>query len=77
MEFDLKNVKTKVWENKKMILILIVLFLFAMSIRSNIVRYEGNYLFEPDAYYHARLVEDIVTTGSVPNPDPLAYYQIG
>jgi hypothetical protein len=77
MEFDLKNVKTKVWENKKMILVLLILFLFAMSIRSNIVRYEGNYLFEPDAYYHARLVQDIVTTGAVPSPDPLAYYQIG
>jgi len=59
-----------------MILILIILFLFAMSIRSNIVRYDGNYLFEPDAYYHARLVQDIVQQGYVTPIDPNVYYQV-
>jgi len=71
---DLKNIKEKIWENRQIIFALIVLFFLAASIRSNIIRYEGNYLFEPDAYYHARLVQDIVTQGYIPEIDPDVYY---
>jgi asparagine N-glycosylation enzyme membrane subunit Stt3 len=77
LDFNASEIKTKIWENRKMIFILIVLFLFAMSIRSNIVRYERNYLFEPDAYYHARLIQDVVTLGHVPELDTDVYYQLG
>ncbi len=76
MNFDINNIKKQVWDNKKIIVLLIVLFLFAMAIRSNIVRYEGNYLFEPDAYYHARLVQEIVQQGFVSPIDPNVYYQV-
>ena len=74
LDFNASEIKTKVWENRKMIFILIVLFLFAMSIRSNIVRYEGNYLFEPDAYYHARLIEELAEQGYINEIDPNVYY---
>jgi len=73
---NIKEIKKKVYDNRKMILVLIVLFLFAMSIRSNIVRFEGNYLFEPDAYYHARLVEELAQQGYINNIDPNVYYQL-
>jgi asparagine N-glycosylation enzyme membrane subunit Stt3 len=72
---DFDEVKQKVLDNKKMIFILLVLFIFAVGIRSNIARYEGNYLFEPDAYYHARTTQYLVTDGVVPEIDPQAYYQ--
>jgi dolichyl-diphosphooligosaccharide--protein glycosyltransferase len=65
----------KVWEKRVIIILLIAIFLIAFGIRAHLLRY--NYLFEFDAFYHARLVEQIVKTGSIVNPDPLAYYQQG
>ncbi|MFA5764273.1 MAG: STT3 domain-containing protein, partial [archaeon] len=73
---DFEEIKKHIYDNRKMIFILIILFIFAMSIRSNLVRYEGNYLFEPDAYYHARLTEEIVQTGHIDAIDPNVYYQV-
>ena len=58
-----------------MIIILVVLLLFAFSLRSHLLRYD--YLFEFDALYHARMAEYIVTMGHVPAVDPIAYYQMG
>lgn len=40
------------------------------------MKYPGNYLFEPDASYHARMILDLVRDGTVPNPDNLNYYQL-
>lgn len=73
---DFEQIKTKIWENRKIIFVLLILFLFAMSVRSNITRYEDNYLFEPDAYYHARLVQHLVVDGYIPEIDPDVYYQV-
>lgn len=74
LKFNYSEFKNTVWDNRKILIILLVLFLFATSIRSNLVRYDENYLFEPDAYYHGRVIRDLVTTGEVPQIDPLAYY---
>ncbi len=68
--------KQKILDNKKVIFFLLVMFIFAVSLRVNLVQYQGDYLFEPDAYYHARLVEQIVTTGNIISPDPNIYYQV-
>ena len=71
------SVQEKLWNNKKTIFFLLIIFLLGMTIRANLVRYEGNYLFEPDASYHARLVQELVLTGKVDTSvDPNVYYQI-
>jgi asparagine N-glycosylation enzyme membrane subunit Stt3 len=75
-ENALDDFKQKVYDNRKMLFVLIILFLFAFSVRSNLTRYEGNYLFEPDAYYHARLTQEIVQQGYVNEIDPNVYYQL-
>lgn len=68
--------KEKIFDNRKTIFLLIIIFLLGVSIRANLVRYDGNYLFEPDAFYHARLVQEIVTQGYVSPIDQQNYYQI-
>lgn len=76
MDLNAKDFKKKLLDNKQTIFILLVIFFLAVSMRSNIVRYEGNYLFEPDAYYHARLVQELVQQGYVNPIDPNVYYQV-
>ncbi len=71
---SVEEIKKKIWVNRKIIFALIIIFFLAMSIRSNIVRFEGNYLFEPDAYYHARITQELVTQGYVNEIDPNVYY---
>ncbi len=73
---DINNIKQKIWENRLIIFALIIIFFLAISIRSDIVRFEGNYLFEPDAYYHARLVQHLAVDGYIPQIDPNVYYQV-
>ncbi|MCX6803183.1 MAG: glycosyltransferase family 39 protein [Candidatus Diapherotrites archaeon] len=69
-----KSVLQLIIDNKKIIIILIMIFLLAFGIRGHLLRY--TYLFEFDAFYHARVVEELVMTGSVAKIDPLAYYEI-
>ena len=76
LELNVSDVKQKIWDNRKMILLLIVIFLLAMSVRSNLVRYDENYLFEPDAYYHARLIQELVQNGYINPIDPNVYYEL-
>ncbi|MDD3083578.1 MAG: STT3 domain-containing protein [Candidatus ainarchaeum sp.] len=71
---NFEEIKKSVWNNKETIFLLIIIFLLAISIRSNLVRFEGNYLFEPDAYYHARLTQELITQGYVGEIDPNVYY---
>jgi len=75
LEINFSALKQKIIDNRKTIFFLIILFFLAMSVRSNLVRYDGNYLFEPDAFYHARMAEYLTETGTVPAIDPLSYYQ--
>ncbi len=71
-----QNLQENIWNNKKTIFFLLIIFLLGMTIRANLVKYDGNYLFEPDASYHARMIQELVTTGSVAPIDPLNYYQV-
>lgn len=70
------NIQESLWNNKKTIFFLLIIFLLGMTIRANLVRYDGNYLFEPDASYHARMILNLVRDGSVPQIDELNYYQV-
>jgi dolichyl-diphosphooligosaccharide--protein glycosyltransferase len=63
-----------IWDNRAIIIFLIAIFLIAFGIRGHLLRY--HYLFEFDAFYHARLVESLITTGSIPKIDPFNYYQV-
>lgn len=69
-----KTLAEKIRENWKIIFILVIIFLLAFGIRGHLLR--NTYLFEFDAFYHARLVEQIVTTGGIISPDPQAYYEV-
>lgn len=69
-----QNILQTIWDNKIIIILLITIFLLAFGIRGHLLRYE--YLFEFDAFYHARLVESLVTTGSIPTIDPHVYYEV-
>jgi len=71
-KFD--KVKSFLWEHRVIIILLIAIFLIAFGIRGHLLRYE--YLFEFDAFYHARLVEQIITQGHIIAPDPQNYFQI-
>lgn len=66
---------TYIWEKRALIIILLAIFLIGVGIRGHLLRYD--YLFEFDAFYHARLVQDIVQLGHVQTPDPLVYYEMG
>ncbi|MCX6800736.1 MAG: glycosyltransferase family 39 protein [Candidatus Diapherotrites archaeon] len=69
------RIQKKIIDNKKMILLLLVIFILAFSIRAHLMRYE--YIFEFDSYYHLRLVGELIQHGQIPANDPLAYYQLG
>lgn len=58
--------------DKKQLFFLLLIFLFAFGIRGHLLKYE--YMFGFDSYYHARMVGELLKTGSVPAHDPLAYY---
>ncbi len=77
MENNFEKLKNKVIENKIIIIFLIAIFLLAIGLRADLVRHEGNYLFEPDAFYHARLIQEIVQQGHISPIDPNVYYQEG
>ena len=59
----------------KIIFILFLVLLIAAGLRLHIAQYDN--LFEYDAYFHARMTEDLIKFGQVFNPDELAYYQEG
>ncbi|VVB76070.1 Oligosaccharyl transferase STT3 subunit [uncultured archaeon] len=66
--------KAFLWKHRVIIVLLIAIFLIAFGIRGHLLRY--HYLFEFDAFYHARLVEELVTTGHIISPDPMVYYEV-
>ena len=74
-KIDFNELKKKAWENRKMILILLVIFLLAFTVRAHLMRYE--FIFGFDSYYHARIAGDLAEFGFLPETDPLAYYQEG
>ncbi len=72
--FSIDGIKQYLWDNRQIIFLLIAVFLLAFGIRAHLMRY--TYLFEFDAFYHARLVEQIITQGHIISPDPQLYYQL-
>jgi len=76
IKHHIHKTKETLWEKRKTIFILAIIFLLGMTIRANLVQYEGNYLFEPDASYHARMILNLVRDGSVPSIDNLNYYHV-
>jgi len=72
---DLNSIKSKIVENKKTLFVLFLLFLLGFGIRAYLIRFE--LFFEFDSYWHARVVSYLIQNGSVPDRDPLAYYQMG
>ena len=63
-----------IWDNRLVLLLLTATFLLAFGIRGHLLRY--HYLFEFDAFYHARLVEQLIQVGHIITPDPNVYYQV-
>jgi|GEM_PF-603011 len=61
-------------QNKTIIILLLTIFGIALAIRAHLLRY--HYLFEFDAFYHARLVEQLINVGHIITPDPMVYYQV-
>ncbi len=72
----ISNLGQNLFDNRVIIILLIAIFVIAVGVRSDLMKYPGNYLFEPDASYHARMILDLARDGSVPNPDNLNYYQV-
>ena len=72
----ISNLGQTLFDNRVIIILLIAIFLIAVGARSDLMKYPGNYMFEPDASYHARMILDLTRDGSVPSPDDLVYYQI-
>lgn len=70
----LQKTKEYVLNNKKEIFFVSLIFLLGFGLRGHLMLYE--LMFEFDSYYHARMGEIVLTTGSVPPTDPQAYYQI-
>jgi len=62
-------------EQTKIIILLLAIFILAFGIRGNLLQY--NSLFEYDAFFHARMTQDIISQGHVNYVDNLAYYQVG
>jgi len=75
LKMNKEEIMSKIWERRAIIVLLIAIFLIALGIRGHLLRYE--YLFEFDAFYHARLIQDIIQFGHVQSPDPLVYYEMG
>ncbi len=71
----ISNLGQTLFDNRVIIILLIAIFILAVGVRSDLMKYPGNYLFEPDASYHARMIQELVETGSVPQYDPQNYYQ--
>ncbi len=72
---NFEKIKETLWQNRHIIILLITIFLLAFTLRAHLMRYD--YIFEYDSYYHLRVVETLVETGSIPAIDPIAYYQEG
>ena len=73
-ESSFGKLKQFLWDNRQIIFLLVAVFLLAFGIRAHLLRY--TYLFEFDAFYHARLVEQMATVGHIVSPDPSVYYEV-
>lgn len=72
---DFQALKGKVYERRKEIAIVFLIFLMGFAVRGYLIQYD--LFFEFDSYWHARVISYIIQTGTYPALDPLAYYQNG
>jgi len=62
--------------SKQEVLFLAVIFLFGYGIRAHNIQPGYKYFFGFDSYYHGRIVGMLIEQGSLPEIDPLAYYEL-
>jgi len=53
----------------------VAVLILAFGLRTHF--FYSNLLTEPDSYYHARIIQELIETGKIAEKDPLAYYQVG
>ncbi|HIH33181.1 MAG TPA: hypothetical protein HA227_02915 [Candidatus Diapherotrites archaeon] len=75
MKAKAQALKNKIIEHKKELFIVFLIFVLAFGTRAYLMKYE--LFFEFDGYWHARMISYIIQTGTYPDKDPLAYYQLG
>ena len=59
----------------KLIILIILIFVMAFSIRGHLLKYD--YMYEYDPYWHLRATGYILQDGGLPDNDPLGFYQQG
>lgn len=72
MLFEL--LKKKLSGRKKEIAFIVLVFLLAFGVRGHLIQHQ--LFFEFDSYYHGRMAEYWITSGTIPVIDPMAYYQL-
>src|SRR3989344_5395164 len=70
----LDKIKAHIFQNKKELLFVALIFILAFAIRAHLMIY--GLIFEFDTYFHARITEYVIQTLTIPSVDPLAYYQV-
>jgi len=69
-----KNNFEKFFTKHKLIIIIVLIFILAFSVRGHLLKYD--YMFEFDTYWHLRMTE-YTLQGGVPDYDPLGFYAQG
>ncbi|MFH1239727.1 MAG: STT3 domain-containing protein [Candidatus Diapherotrites archaeon] len=61
--------------DKRLIFILLIIFLLGFGIRGHLLKYDLMYEF--DTYFHTKAVSYILQNGFIPDNDPQSYFQMG
>ncbi len=72
-EIEAENKETSI-SKYKLIILIVLIFIMAFSIRGHLLKYD--YMYEYDPYWHLRAVGYMVQ-GDLPENDPLGFYQQG
>ncbi len=70
----LSTLFSKIKQNKKTIFFLFLIFALAFGTRSHLIIY--NSMFGFDTYFHAKVIANLLQTGSIPSIDTTAYYYL-
>src|SRR3990167_3896466 len=68
------RIRSYISSNKLELFFVLLIFLLGFGIRGQLMVY--GLMFEFDSYFHARIGEYVIQNFSVPDRDPLAYYQV-
>ena len=61
--------------DKRLIFILLIIFLLGFGVRGHILKYDLMYEF--DTYFHTKAGSYLLQDGFIPDNDPQAYFQMG